>query len=113
MREATTREIWHSDDTADVLGQPMDGAAQGGGKPTGKSYSPEQKITVQEAVDAYTRGASYAAFADTHVGTLEPGKEADIAVLSQDIFSVPPDQISETKVTMTIVGGKTVYEAAP
>jgi predicted amidohydrolase YtcJ len=111
IQEAATREIWHSDDTANIVGQPMDGAAQAGARPTGKFYSPEQRITVQEAVDAYTHGSAYAAFSDAHVGTLEPGKEADIAVLSQDIFTVPHDEIGKTKVVMTMVGGKSVYEA--
>lgn len=110
IQEATTREIWHSDDTANVLGQPMDGTAQGGARPTGKFYSPEQRITVPEAIDAYTRGSAYAAFLDNRVGTLEPGKEADLAVLSQDVFTVPREAIGKTKVVMTMVGGKTVYE---
>jgi predicted amidohydrolase YtcJ len=110
IQQAVMRQIWHSDDTANVLGQPMDGAAQGGARPTGQIYSPEQRITVREAIDAYTRGSAYAAFSDTRVGTLELGKEADIAVLSQDVFTVPPEQIGKTHVVMTMVGGKTVYE---
>jgi len=110
MQEAVTRAIWHSDDTANTVGQPMDGAAQGGARPTGKIYSPEQRITVAEAVAAYTRGSAYASFFDTRVGTLEPGKEADIAVLSQDVFSVPEQEIAKTQAVMTLVGGKTVYE---
>jgi predicted amidohydrolase YtcJ len=110
IQQAVTREIWYSADTANVLGQTVDGAEQGGGRPTGKLYSPEQRITVQEAIDAFTHGSAHAAFFDDRVGTLAVGKEADIAVLSQDVFTVPAEQIGKTKVVMTIVGGKTVYE---
>jgi predicted amidohydrolase YtcJ len=110
MQQAVVREIWHSDDTANVLGQPMDGALQGGSQSTGKVYSPEQRITISQAVAAYTRGSAYASFFDNRVGTLEPGKEADIAVLSQDVFTVPDHEIGKTKVVLTLVGGKTVYE---
>jgi predicted amidohydrolase YtcJ len=110
MQQAVVREIWHSDYTANVLGQPMDGALQGGSQSTGKVYSPEQRITISQAVAAYTRGSAYASFFESRVGTLEPGKEADIAVLSQDVFTVPDHEIGKTKVVMTLVGGKTVYE---
>lgn len=109
IQEAVTREIWHSEDTAQVMNQPLDGAGQGGAKPTGKYYFPGERLTVRQAVDAYTQGAAYAAFLDDRVGTLERGKEADIAVLSQDVFAVPAKDIGKTTVVMTIVGGRTVY----
>jgi predicted amidohydrolase YtcJ len=111
MQEAVTREIWQSDDTAGVMNQGFDGAAQAGARPTGKIYAPEERITVQQAVDAFTRGSAYAAFFDDRVGTLEPGKEADIAVLSQDIFTVPSNEIGKIRVVMTLVGGRAVYVA--
>ena len=88
----------------------VDGALQAGSQSTGKVYSPEQRITISQAVAAYTRGSAYASFFENRVGTLEPGKEADIAVLSQDVFTVPDHEIGKTKVVMTLVGGKTVYE---
>jgi hypothetical protein len=110
VQQAVTREIWHSDDTADIVGEPLDGAAQAGARPTGKFYSPQERITVEQAIDAYTRGSAYAAFMDDHVGTLEPGKDADLAVLSQDVFTVDSSQIATTRVVMTLVGGKVVYE---
>jgi predicted amidohydrolase YtcJ len=110
VQEAATREIWHSDDTAGVMGEPLDGAAQAGARPTGEFYSPAERITVQQAIDAYTKGSAYASFFDDHVGTLEPGKLADIAVLSQDVFTVPHEEISKTKVVMTLVGGRVVYQ---
>ncbi len=113
IQEATTREIWRSADTADIIDLPLDGAAMAGARPTGKFYTPEQRVSVREAVDAYTRGSAYAAFADRQVGTLEVGKLADLAVLSQDIFSVPPKAIGKTSVVMTMVGGRIVYGAIP
>ena len=113
IQASVTREIWHSDDTADIIDLPLDGAAMAGARPTGKLYTPQMRITVQQAVDAYTQGSAYAAFADTQVGTLEVGKLADLAVLSQDIFTVPPKTLAKTAVVMTLVGGKTVYGAIP
>jgi predicted amidohydrolase YtcJ len=113
IQAAVTREIWHSNDTADIIDLPLDGAAMAGARPTGKVYTPQMRITVRQAVDAYTQASAYAAFADTQVGTLEVGKLADLAVLSQDIFAVPPKTLSKTAVAMTMVGGKTVYGAIP
>jgi predicted amidohydrolase YtcJ len=113
MQEAMTREIWHSDDTAGVIDLPLDGAGQAGARPTGKVYSPEQRISVQQAVDAYTRGSAYADFEETQIGSLEVGKLADLAVLSQDIFSVPPDTVGKTNVVLTMVGGRIVYGVEP
>jgi predicted amidohydrolase YtcJ len=108
-----TREIWRSDDTADIIDLPLDGAAMAGARPTGKAYTPQQRISVRQAVDAYTQGSAYASFLDTEVGSLEPGKLADLAVLSQDIFSVSPRQIGRTTVLMTMVGGRIVHGAVP
>jgi predicted amidohydrolase YtcJ len=113
IQQAITREIWHSDDTASVIDLPLDGAAQAGARPTGKVYTPEQRITVQQAVDAYTQGSAYADFEETQIGSLEVAKLADLAVLSQDIFSVPPDAVGKTSVVLTVVGGRIVYEAEP
>ncbi len=111
IQQATTRQIWRSADTADVAGEPMDGAAQAGAAPTGAIYVPSERITVEKAVRAYTQGSAYAAFAEARVGSLEPGKFADLAVLSQDIFAVSPESIGKTRVIMTLVGGKVVYAA--
>jgi len=113
MQAAITREIWHSDDTADIIDLPMDGAALAGARPTGKFYTPAQRISVRQAVDAYTQGSAYAEFADSRVGTLEAGKFADLAVLSQDIFSVPAQRVGNTRVLLTLVGGEVVYGEPP
>jgi predicted amidohydrolase YtcJ len=72
--------------------------------------SQAERLTVEQAVDAYTRGSAYARFSDKILGTLEAGKEADLAVLTQDIFSVRPEEIGNTQVVLTMVGGKVVFD---
>ena len=111
IQQTVTRQVWRSAATANVAGGPLDGAGQAAAQTTGAVYSPEERITVEEAVRAYTYGSAFAAFADTQVGTLEAGKLADLAVLSQDIFSAPPEQIGQTRVVTTMVGGKIVFTA--
>jgi predicted amidohydrolase YtcJ len=111
MQQSVTRQIWRSADTSVIETAMFDGAGQGGAVvQPGKVYFPEERITIGEAVDAYTRGAAYASFYDDHVGMLKPGMLADLAVLSQDVFSVPAVQIGKTRALMTMVGGKIVYE---
>ena len=88
----------------------FDGAGQAGYLATNDVYTPEERITVEQAVNAYTQGSAYARFSEDKLGTLEVGKEADLAVLSQDIFSVKPEDISKTKVLTTMVAGKIVFD---
>lgn len=80
-----------------------------------EGWIPEQKITVEEAVRAYTRGSAFASFDDRIKGTIEPGKLADLVVLSEDIFAIDPVKIADTKVYLTIFDGKAVVgpEAGP
>lgn len=73
-------------------------------------WIPEQKITVEEAVRAYTLGSAYASFDEKIKGSIEPGKLADLVVLSEDIFSIDPVKIADTKVWMTIFDGRIVVE---
>jgi hypothetical protein len=74
-------------------------------------WFPEQKITVAEAIEAYTLGSAYAGFQEKDRGSLEPGKLADLVVLSRDILADSErDHIADTAVLMTMVGGKAVYE---
>jgi hypothetical protein len=68
-------------------------------------------ITREQAVIAYTRTSAYAEFAEKDKGTLEPGKLADLAVLSQDIFSVPLPELPKTQSLLTLVGGRIVHDA--
>ncbi|MGQ9560760.1 MAG: amidohydrolase [Candidatus Oleimicrobiaceae bacterium] len=74
-----------------------------------RGWVPEQKIGVEEALRAYTAQAAYASFEETKKGTLQPGKLADFVVLDRDITRVPPEEIAEAKVLMTVVGGKVVF----
>jgi predicted amidohydrolase YtcJ/beta-lactamase class A len=74
-----------------------------------RGWVPEQKVTVEEAVRAYTSSCAYAEFAEGLKGTLEIGKLADVVVLSRDIFRISPDEIQKTEVVYTIVGGRVVY----
>ncbi len=71
---------------------------------------PGEAITRQQAVTAYTLGSAYAEFAEKDKGSIEPGRLADVAVLSQDIFSIPPQELPKTESVLTMVGGKTVYD---
>jgi predicted amidohydrolase YtcJ len=88
---------------AAVTRQTLDGKNPGG-------WVPEQKISVEEAIRAYTKDAAYASFDELRKGTLEPGKLADFVILDRDITRIPPEDIKNTKVLMTVVGGKVVYE---
>ena len=113
MQQAVTRAVWRSADTESIAGNPFDGAGQGGARRTGAVYVPAERITIGEAVRAYTSASAYVAFLDDQVGTLETGKLADLVVLSQDLFAVPPESIAATRAVMTMVGGRVVYEGAP
>ena len=70
---------------------------------------PQESLTREEALTAYTRTAAYAEFAEKDKGTLESGKFADLAVLSQDIFKIPPQDLPKTESLLTMVGGRVVY----
>ena len=76
-----------------------------------KDYYPEQKLTIDEALAAYTTGSAYAEFAEKEKGTLAPGMLADFVVLDRDLTKVPPPEILGAKVLRTVVGGKTVYQS--
>ncbi len=110
IQQAVTRQIWRPPDgQKDFPAGTFDGAGQAGSVATKDTYFPEERLTVQQAVDAYTQGSAYARFSEKHLGTLEPGKEADLAVLSQDIFAIKPEEIAKARVVTTMVGGKIVF----
>jgi predicted amidohydrolase YtcJ len=73
-------------------------------------WIPEQKISVAEAIRAYTRGSAYAAFDERIKGSIEVGKLADMAVLSTDILTLPPVEIRKARVVMTIFDGRVIHE---
>jgi len=73
-------------------------------------WFPEQRLTVEEALRAYTMGSAYAAFQEVEKGSIAPGKLGDIVVLSDNLFTIPAAQIKEARVVITIVGGRIVYQ---
>ena len=76
-----------------------------------KEYFPEQKITMEQAIAAYTTGSAFAEFEEKEKGKLIPGMLADFVVLDRDPTASSPEKLLATKVLRTVVGGKTVYEA--
>ena len=78
-----------------------------------EGWIPEQKITLAEAVEAYTLGSAFAEFQEKEKGSITPGKLADMVILSGNIFDMKPESIRNVKVETTIVGGKIVYRASP
>jgi predicted amidohydrolase YtcJ len=79
------------------------------GEPDG-GYEPEEKMTREQALKSYTLDAAYGAFEENIKGSLEVGKLADFVILSRDIMTIPEEELLETKVEMTIVGGRVVYK---
>lgn len=73
-------------------------------------WVPEQKISVEEALRAYTASAAHASFEESQKGTLAAGKLADLVMLDRNIFDVPPEEIRDVHVMLTMVGGKRVFE---
>ncbi len=73
-------------------------------------WIPEQKISVEEALRAYTQGSAYAEFQENEKGTISVGKLADFVVLSEDIFDIDPNTIRQVKVLRTVMNGRTVFE---
>ena len=74
-------------------------------------WLPDQKISVGEAVEAYTEGSAFAEFAEHVKGTITSGKLADLVILDQDIYRIPPDNIDRVRVVLTLLDGRVVYEA--
>jgi predicted amidohydrolase YtcJ len=80
-----------------------DGIPEGG-------WIPEQRIPIAKALLAYTHAGAYASFEENRKGQLKPGMLADVVVLSNDLFVIDPMEIAGTKVVMTILDGKVIYE---
>ncbi len=87
---------------AAVTRRTLDGKNPGG-------WIPEQKITVDQALRAYTTGNAYGVFAEAHRGRLVTGARADLVLLDQDLFSIAPEAIETTQIRATVAGGKVVY----
>ena len=75
-------------------------------------WFPEQKLSVAEAIEAYTMGSAYAEFQEKEKGSITPGKLADMVLLSDDIFSIESEKIRDVRVLKTFVGGRLVFNAA-
>jgi predicted amidohydrolase YtcJ len=88
---------------AAVTREAVEGGPKGG-------WLPREKITLEDAIDLYTRGSAYAEFTETQKGTLEAGKLADLVVFAKDLFSAPSRDILTTPVDLTVVGGRVVFE---
>lgn len=74
-------------------------------------YEPDQKMTREQALKSYTLDGAYSEFEENFKGSIEVGKAADFTVFDRNIMEVPENDILNTKVAMTVVGGKLVYKA--
>jgi predicted amidohydrolase YtcJ len=79
------------------------------GSPGPGGWRPEQRVSIEQAVHAYTVGAAFAAGREASLGSIEPGKHADLTILHQDIFAIEPHEIRDVKVRATMVGGAFAY----
>lgn len=75
-------------------------------------WFPEQKLTIEEAIESYTLGSAYAEFQEHQKGSIAPGKLADFVLLSEDLLHLPPSELRRVRVLRTWVGGAEVYNAA-
>ena len=74
-------------------------------------FVPQERVSLEDTIRAYTLGAAYAGRRDQFEGSLEPGKLADLIIVSQDLFKIPADQTGKIEVLLTMVGGKAVYQS--
>jgi predicted amidohydrolase YtcJ len=80
---------------------------------SGEGWHPEEAVTREQALKMFTIWAAYAAFEEQLRGSLEPGKLADLTVLSADIMKIPELDILKTRCLMTVIGGEIVYQKTP
>jgi predicted amidohydrolase YtcJ len=77
-----------------------------------QGWFPEQKLSVAETIEAYTLGSAYAEFQEKEKGSLTPGRLADMVLVSDDLFTIPPEKIRDAHVLKTILGGKLIYDSS-
>jgi predicted amidohydrolase YtcJ len=99
-----TLSPWYGIQTA-LTRQTLDGKPEGG-------WSPQERVSLEQAIEGYTLGAAFSAHRETQEGSLEEGKLADLIILDQDIFKIAPSEIHKTEVVLTMVGGKVVYQSS-
>jgi predicted amidohydrolase YtcJ len=75
-----------------------------------QTFQPQERLTIQQAIYAYTQASAFAEFRDQVKGRLEPGMLADFVVLDRDITKATPQEVLKTGVLRTVVGGNTVFE---
>ncbi|MGZ4732640.1 MAG: amidohydrolase family protein, partial [Terriglobales bacterium] len=80
------------------------------GDPPG-GFVPQERVSLEDTIKAYTLGAAFAGHREKTEGSIEAGKLADLIVLYQDLFKLDPSKVADMKVSLTMVGGKVVYEA--
>jgi predicted amidohydrolase YtcJ len=78
------------------------------GEPPG-GWLPDQRLTLEEALEAFTAGSAFAEFAEEHRGMLRTGMQCDVSVFDRDLPQIPPREIADAHVLATIVGGKLAY----
>jgi predicted amidohydrolase YtcJ len=101
---------WPVDDLSPIAGIHAAVTRQSSEDEPAAGWHPQERITVAEALRAYTRGAANAAFWDDRMGAIAEGMLADFTVLSQNIFACEPREIKNTKILQTTIGGEIVYE---
>jgi predicted amidohydrolase YtcJ len=115
LEKAGARLVFSSDWPASISVNPIRGIHNAvnrktiEGKPEG-GWLPEQRVSVETALRAYTTVAAYASFEEKIKGTIRPGMLADVICLSQDLFTIDPIAIHQTKVEWTVFGGKLIYK---
>jgi predicted amidohydrolase YtcJ len=77
-----------------------------------QTFEPQEKLTIDQAIYAYTQASAFAEFREKIKGRLEPGYLADMVVLDRDITKASPQEVLHTRVVLTVLGGETVYQAA-
>jgi hypothetical protein len=118
LERAGARLVFSSDWPAAISADPMRGIHCAvnrrtvEGDPPG-GWIPEQRVSVETALRAYTQGGAYASFQEKVKGTIDKGKLADIVVLSRDLFKIDPMEIYKTRVVMTIFDGRIIHGGIP
>ena len=79
------------------------------GSPSPQGWYPEQKLTIAEAIAGYSKGAAYASGREKTMGTIAPGKIADLTIFDRDIHQIPSDELLDVSIAGTMVGGKLRY----
>jgi predicted amidohydrolase YtcJ len=92
-------------------GAPNGGTSGAQGSAQGDAWQPQEKISLEDCIRAYTTGSAYAQFSEGKKGELKLGEYADFIILSADLTKIPPAQYTATKVLRTVVAGRTVYQA--